>query len=281
MINYIKLFIIVVGLSLMVSACEDEVKAPVLSAVEIGFNNSKIAYLGSDIHIEANILAGGKIARIVLTIHPEGEEEHVLAQKVMRVVRHSDDWEVDSTYTGKYAAVKNTTFHEHIEIPVNAEIGAYHLHLLVVDMEGNTTEMEEEIVLEKTVADGILPVITVTSSPSSGQIFGNGQAISISGSISDQVGLSGTYIGLVKADAGLTDAQVNASNSISLLHFHDFADSKSYSFSASIAVGAATDNDIAPKAINWLAGEYYLIIKAPAIDGETSFSVRYPVKIEL
>jgi len=279
--NFLKKLTFFVLLSFTFISCENELKAPVISDVEIGYNNSKKAYIGSDLHVEANILAEGKIAKIILTIHPEGEAEHVSAQKIVSAIDHSGEWEVDSTYTGKYAGVKNTSFHEHVEIPSNAEIGDYHLHLSVVDMEGNTTEIEAEISLENLVADGKLPVVTISSAPTDGQIFSNGQAISISGIITDVVDLSGAYIGLVKADAGLTNAQVNAANSITLLHFHDFVDPKSYSFSASLIVGAHTDNDITPKSITWSSGNYFVLVKAPTIDGEVGFSARYPVKIQL
>jgi len=278
--NLAKLFAFMTLASLTLSSCEDELMSPEISDVEIGYNDSRIAYLGSDLHIEGNIVAKAKIAKIILTIHPEGEAEHMNAQKIISITNHSEEWEVDSTYTGKYAGVKNTNFHEHIDIPANAEIGHYHFHLIVIDMDGNSTEIQTEIELQNPVADGKLPVITVTSAPTDGQVFANGQTISISGTITDAAGLSGAYIGLVKSDSELADAQVNSSNSITLLHFHDFADPKSYSFSVNIVVGALLDNDLTPKSITWSSGDYYILVKVPAIDGEVGFSAHYPVKIE-
>jgi hypothetical protein len=143
----IKFSILAALMAMVFISCEKEPAAPVISEVEIGMDNSKTAYIGDDLHIDASILAAGKIARIVLTIHPEGEGAHAPAQKIVAYIQGDNHWEVDSTYTGKYAGVKNIEFHEHLEIPENAMAGHYHLHLLVVDMQGQTAELEEEITL--------------------------------------------------------------------------------------------------------------------------------------
>jgi hypothetical protein len=100
---------------------------------------------------------------------------------------------------------------------------------------------------------------------------------SIAGTITDALGIAGVYVALVKEEQNLTNSQVNSSNTITLLHTHELIDPKNVSFSASIKVGATTDNDITPKAINWTSGNYYIVVKSPAIDGEVGFSARYPV----
>ncbi len=128
-------------------SCESKLNPPVISNVEIGIDNSQMAYLGGDLHLEAEIIAEAKIDRIVLTIHPESEGEHVDAMKTVSILQ-SEEWEVDSIYTGKYSGVLNTTFHEHISVPTTAVAGDYHLHLQVIDMEGNTSEIESELVLD-------------------------------------------------------------------------------------------------------------------------------------
>jgi hypothetical protein len=275
----IKLFAFITLISITFTSCEEDVKPPVISDVEVGLKNSKTAYVGADLHLEATIVAEGKISKIQVTIHPASEAEHVSAMKAKSATTHEDEWEVDTTYT-KFSGLKNTTFHEHIDIPVNAEQGAYHLHIIVVDMEGNSTEFEEEgLTISAPVADGVKPTITISTAPTANQVFTTGQTITISGNITDALGLAGTYIGLVKVSQNLTDAQVSSSNTITLLHFHDFTDPKNYSFSASIQVGTAKDNDITPKDATWTAGEYYLVVKAPAVDGEAGFSAHYPVII--
>lgn len=134
--------------SVLLVACEKEISAPVIKNVEIGYENSKTAYIGGDLHIEADIIADGKIANIRLVIHHEEEgAEHAPKMKISGAAAHTEEWEVDSIYTGVYANVKNTNFHEHIEIPEYAEAGSYHLHLYVTDLEGSQTVIEEEITL--------------------------------------------------------------------------------------------------------------------------------------
>ena len=280
--QYFKIFTTVILFSIFLISCdEDEMSIPVIQNIEIGTNNSKLAYIGGDLHIEAEILADAKIASIRLLIHQEEEgAEDALAQKVISVTEHTDEWVLDSTYTGVYAGVKNTTFHEHVEISSNALTGTYHLHLYVTDLDGNQTLIEEEFSIVTPVADGSLPIITINSAPSQNQVFSNGQTITVSGNITDVKGLSGTYIGLVKVSQGLTDAQVGSSNTITLLHFHDFTDPKNYSFSASIKVGDAKDNDLTAKDATWTPGDYYILVKAPGLDGEVGFSAHYPITIQ-
>jgi len=276
----LKIMAIIAIFATFLTSCEKDVKAPVISDVEIGLKNSKIAYIGSDLHLQASIVAEGKISKIQVTIHPASEAEHVSAMKAKSATLYEGEWEVDTTYT-KFSGLKNTTFHEHIDVPVNAPIEAYHLHIIVVDMEGNTTEFEEEgLTVSAPVADGIKPTITISTVPTANQVFKTGETISISGTITDPKGLAGAYIGLVKVSQGLADAAVSSSNTITLLHFHDFTDVKNYSFSANIKVGNAKDNDLTPKDATWTSGEYYLLVKAPAIDGEAGFSQHYPITIQ-
>jgi len=277
--NYIKLLAFITFLSFTLNSCE-KIASPVISEVEVGLKNSKTAYIGADLHLEASIIAEGKISKIQVTIHPADEAEHVGAMKAKSALEHEDEWEVDTTYT-KFSGLKNVTFHEHIDVPINAQAETYHLHIIVVDMEGNSTEFEVEgLTISAPVADGVEPIVTITAAPSANQVFTSGQTITISGNITDTKGLAGTYIGLVKLSQNLTDAQVISTNTITLLHFHDFTDPKNYSFSASIKVGATIDNDLSPKTATWSAGDYYILVKAPAIDGEAGFSVHYPIIIQ-
>ncbi len=143
--HYLKTIVVLLAVTAVLASCEKDPAAPKISGLEIGKDNSGIAYVGGDLHIEAEIVAEAKIARIVLTIHPEEEHaHHAPIQRVISISEHSTHWEVDTTYTGKYAGVKNIEFHEHIKVPLYAETGDYHLHLLVVDMDGKTAEVEEE-----------------------------------------------------------------------------------------------------------------------------------------
>ncbi|MDD4489298.1 MAG: DUF4625 domain-containing protein [Paludibacter sp.] len=146
--QFIQSFLFISIAALLLVACEKEISAPVFKSVEIGLNNSKTAYIGDDLHLEADIIADGKIASIRLVIHHEEEgAEHAPKMKIRGVAAHAEEWEVDTIYTGVYANVKNTTFHEHIEVPEYAEPGSYHLHLYVTDLDGNQSMIEEEITI--------------------------------------------------------------------------------------------------------------------------------------
>lgn len=109
---------------------EEKDNHPEISLTEVGHNNSLQAKQGGDLHLEADIQAYNLIKRIDVEIHQEeGSEE-----------------EIEKSYTeGKYIGVKNTLFHEHIDIPENMPLGEYHLHFSVTDMKGYTTTKEVHI----------------------------------------------------------------------------------------------------------------------------------------
>lgn len=127
---------------MFLASCEkdEDVAKPVVSSIEYGSGhdnpNSKTAYQGGDMHIEAEIEAMGKIDYIKVEIHSEGEEGHE---------HEGDGWEYDSTYTEGFKGLKNATFHKHVEIGSLATPGTYHLHFIVVDMEGNQVTYEGEL----------------------------------------------------------------------------------------------------------------------------------------
>ncbi len=105
---------------------------PVINLTEVGHDNSKHAHPGHDLHLEADVVAEGLIKRIDIEIHQEGG-----ANKI-----------VEKAYTdGKYVGVRNTNFHEHLDIPATAPLGEYHLHFTVTDNSGQQTTVESHIEL--------------------------------------------------------------------------------------------------------------------------------------
>ncbi len=251
------------------SACEDEVAKPQVTLNELGLENSKIAYIGHDLHIDADIVAEAKIERITVELHSEDEAE---------------DWELEVDFTDAQG-LKNTHFHEHVDISSEFSVGDYHFHLIVVDQEGNETEVEDELELQEAV-DETAPGVNVTSAPASGEAFAIGSSIVIEGEVSDEVALGGLYIGLVRDNQSIADADVNATNTITMLHTHDFDSSVAHHFSASIEVGAEDDNN-APESkaitgdIAWESGNYYVLVKCKDASGNWGFSARYPLVITM
>jgi len=276
-IKYMKV-VVLLGVSVMMlaTACKKEDNnPPVISNFEVGLSNSHIAYVGADLHIEADIVAQKNIQTIEVRVHVE--DETLVPSGII-------PWELDTVYT-QFSGLKNTLFHEHVGIPSEVFQGAYHLHFVVTDMDGNQTDMESELQLEQP-NDTESPVVEVTQHPESSRVFHSGDAITISAELTDNIALGGTYVALVRADQQLADSLITADNTITVLHFHEFVDPDEYQLTASITVGADFDNNLPPKEITgdlaWQSGEYYLVIKAvDAFGGHTTYSSHYSFHIEL
>ncbi len=199
-----RLFIIFAIAMSPISCEKDETKMPEIRNFELGYENSKTGYIGSDIHIEAEIFAENGINLINIEIHHEGDHKKSI---IIANGDHHHGWEVDKTWDN-FSGLKNTLFHEHIKIPLEAEPGEYHFHFKVIDLEGYTAEIEEDLeIREPEVSES--PVITISQAPQTGETFSNDQVISISGTVTHSLGVRGLYIGLVRSDTGYTDAQVN------------------------------------------------------------------------
>jgi hypothetical protein len=135
------LFTLLLFATLFIIACDkdDTPSKPVITILELGegdsHGNDRTAKIGGDLHMEIEVVAEGRIDKIQVRIHPEGE--------------HHDEgehggWEVDTTYT-KFSGLKNTIFHEHVEIDAAAEPGEYHFDFIVTDMEGNQSSAEADL----------------------------------------------------------------------------------------------------------------------------------------
>jgi uncharacterized membrane protein len=123
---------------LALSSCEkDETipAKPVITITEVGSHDAPESKVkaGDELHLEAEIVAEGSIARIDVEIHQE----------------EGGGFEIEKSYTDKYVGVKNVVFHEHIDIPTEAPAGEYHLHLTVTDKEGQSATAEAELTIEK------------------------------------------------------------------------------------------------------------------------------------
>ena len=135
--NILLRFLAIITLVAGFAACQKNPSAPKITLTEVGHENGGKAEQGDDLHLEADIVAEGLIQRIRVEIHQE-----------------NGSYEIEKNYaTGKYIGVKNTEFHEHIDIPADAPLGAYHLHITVTDKEGQTATAKAH--LEVIENDGI------------------------------------------------------------------------------------------------------------------------------
>lgn len=137
-----NLFTLLFIFALILNACkEDEptIAKPVITILELGdgdsHGNDHTASIGGDLHMEVEVVAEGKISTIQVILHPEGEHHNEAEH---------EEWEIDTVYT-KFAGLKNTEFHEHLEIDEHAEPGDYHFDFIVTDMEGNQSSAEAEV----------------------------------------------------------------------------------------------------------------------------------------
>jgi hypothetical protein len=138
-----KVAFLLVATVIVLSACESEGEKPEIDFHELGYENSKTAEIGDELHMDAEIVAENKIDKIEIELHPE-EDGH--GHEKGAAGESDEEWEFEKTYT-EFSGLKNTEFHEHIEIPAEAHEGHYHFHFKVTDMEGYQTVFEDEVEL--------------------------------------------------------------------------------------------------------------------------------------
>ena len=141
--DYLKVSALFMLFTYALISC-DKFESPEITIHEMGYENSRIVKAGADLHIDAEILAPLKIANIQLIIHSESVHSAVPAQKASSNIT-TTEWQVDSIYTKGYSGVKNAEFHEHLDVPLTATLGHYHVHIKVTDMDGNQSVKEDEI----------------------------------------------------------------------------------------------------------------------------------------
>jgi hypothetical protein len=256
---------------LMFTSCnkeEDSVPPiPTVNFHELGYDNSKEAIAGGELHMDAEIIAEGLIKDITVTIKGIDHPEH----------------ETSETFT-RFNGQINLDFHEHIEIPEEFEEGHYSFRFNVGDENGFARAIDDEIEIHG-AGDGDGPEIHIESVTPEDPALGMGEMIHIEGHLHSSHDITGLYIALVREDQGLANEDVNHDNTITLMHTHDFDNAQNFEFDVSIEVGAAVDNDDPPKIIAdivpWASGEYYLLVKAADDEGNVTFSSHQHIMLAL
>ena len=105
-----------------------DLTAPSITFKEVGEGDSHKAVIGQKMHLEAQIEASHKIAKIEV-------EFHNTAAGYEHVFTYADE---------KYLGQTSVLFHEHPQIPADAPEGEYHIHFTVTDANGNSTTEEAE-----------------------------------------------------------------------------------------------------------------------------------------
>lgn len=138
-----KFLAIIAFFGILLNSCssDDDNGSPSLTAPEItnfeygeGSEHSteQVAFTGSDIHLEADIYAESVVSSITLYIH--GHD--------LSVGEDETEWDFEQVYNDDSYQVINPEFHVHVDVPTDAPAGEYHVELVVLDEQGNSTEVE-------------------------------------------------------------------------------------------------------------------------------------------
>lgn len=138
--NKLKHLLLITLLGAVLFSCQDDedptLEAPIISEFHFGDGGSHStdgnAYRGTDLHLEAVIMAQANVSSITLTIH--GHD--------LTVGEGETEWDYSETFTDSKYMVRNPVFHEHLDIPATAPQGEYHVVLEVTDQTGQTAEIE-------------------------------------------------------------------------------------------------------------------------------------------
>lgn len=134
-----KVMVVLLLLVATFTACkkdkqEPELSKPTAEHIEIGYANNKRAIRGRDFHFNADVIAGDKIASVMVRILPKAGQTY------------SADWKMELPWE-EFKGVKNTNVHKHFTIPVTAPEGTYHFIFIVNDENGTKLELKEDLVI--------------------------------------------------------------------------------------------------------------------------------------
>ncbi|MGO3183858.1 MAG: DUF4625 domain-containing protein [Aequorivita sp.] len=90
---------------------------------------------GDDFHTEFTINAVNGIHNISIDVHSHG----------LVPVAGEIEWHYQQIFTQGYHELTDVRFHEHIDVPITAPAGEYHIIITVEDEEGGTKEYETHI----------------------------------------------------------------------------------------------------------------------------------------
>lgn len=130
--KFTKPFLGLLMIAATITACKKEEvipDAPSITNLEIGTNNNKTAYPGTDIHLEADLFSASNLAGVQLTIKPKS----------------GSGWNFSQNYTDGFVNIKNASFHKHIDVPTTAALGSYLVTITVTDVLGKSTVVVSDL----------------------------------------------------------------------------------------------------------------------------------------
>ncbi len=138
-----KTIILLLTLAAIIAACGDDndtttqqptTQQPAVTLTEVGHADARHAHPGHDMHLEATIVLPSDLISSIAVGMTQTDGSYSFTQTF-----------TDAKYVGKH----NADFHEHIDIPADAPLGAYQLTLAVLGSAGTraaaaaTVQMEE------------------------------------------------------------------------------------------------------------------------------------------
>lgn len=237
---------------------------PEIHELEVGVNNNLTAYIGSDLHIEAEIFA-----------------ENLIKSVTVKISNQDNSWNLEEVYE-EFSGQRNALFHKHIDIDSEIPAGTYKFLFNVSDQMGNGVEQEMNIEL-KLIEDEITPNLNITNIPENGTVFSLNESIQIAGNASDNNSLSSILVVLIRSEDNIPNEEVteNHENVIVMGNILDLQGNDFYDFNAQLEVGASHDNAQNPKPIQWQKGNYYILVIAQDLNGNKTFSSNYGIKVNL
>ncbi|KAB7529023.1 DUF4625 domain-containing protein [Flagellimonas olearia] len=118
------------------NSTEAEGHVQVLDPITISdFDMDETVARGSDFHVEFMIGAVHGIHEVMVDVHAHGLE----------VGEGEVEWDFEGDYSEDFHELTEAEFHKHIDVPVTAPAGEYHIIFTIEDEDGNTYEYETHI----------------------------------------------------------------------------------------------------------------------------------------
>jgi len=231
-----------------------ELPKPTATNIEVGTSNNKRGIIGADFHLNADILAGDKIALVKVLIAQKPTETYASAWKLEL------SWE-------SYAGAKNTNVHRHFTIPADAPKGAYDFYLIVTDQNGTKLEIREDFSLVAASDLPFNPSFTFRNVPAEDQVYKKGDVLTSRFGVNDVKDEGTLSAVLIKSSAKHypeTVSQIDFTRAINVGTF--VADtSPSWGMFTTITIGAEKDlsfpeNQPITGAKAWESGKYNFVM---------------------
>lgn len=233
---------------------EPNLPKPTATNVEIGTNNNKRGIIGADFHLNADILAGHKIALVKVLITQKAGETYTAPWKFELA------WE-------SYKDAKNTNVHRHFDIPKDAPKGKYDFSLIVTDQNGTQLVIKEDFNIMAQSDLPFNPAFSLRTVPEENKVYKKGEVLTARFTVNDVQGEGTLCAVLIKESAKHypeTVAHIDFSKAIVIGRFVS-NESPSWGMFNTITIGADRDsNSPEPSAITglkkWESGKYNFVL---------------------